>query len=203
MRRYLCILGWLMFALLPGAGAAETPVLLVYGDSLSAGYGLPVQQSWPALLQAELGRNNQPWKVVNASVSGETTAGGLTRLPATLKTHKPRKVVLELGANDGLRGLPLADMEKNLASMIRLIQASGAQVHLVGMRIPTNYGADYTGKFAAIYEKLARQYKTGLTPFLLAPILDRPDLFQPDGLHPTAEAQPLLLKMMLADLKIK
>lgn len=112
-------------------------------------------------------------------------------------------MVLELGANDGLRGLPLADMEKNLASMIRLIQASGAQVHLVGMRIPTNYGADYTGKFAAIYEKLARQYKTGLTPFLLAPILDRPDLFQPDGLHPTAEAQPLLLKMMLADLKIK
>lgn len=190
-------------ALLPFAQARETPVLLVFGDSLSAGYGLPATAAWPSLLQQELARQKLPWRIVNASISGETTAGGLTRLPATLKTHKPSKVILELGANDGLRGLPIADMEKNLAGMIRLIKASGASVHLIGMRIPTNYGADYTGKFAAVYEKLAREHKTGLTPFLLAPILSRPDLFQSDGLHPTAPAQPLLMQMVLNDLKIK
>lgn len=190
-------------ALLPFAQAKETPVLLVFGDSLSAGYGLPPAAAWPSLLQQELAQKNLPWRVVNASISGETTAGGLTRLPAALKTHKPAKVILGLGANDGLRGLPIADMEKNLAGMIRLIKASGASVHLLGMRIPTNYGADYTGKFAAVYEKLAREYKTGLTPFLLAPIVTRPELFQPDGLHPTAQAQPLLMQMVLSDLKIK
>ncbi len=187
----------------PAAQAKEIPVLLVFGDSLSAGYGLPAAAAWPTLLQDELARRNAPWRVVNASVSGETSAGGLTRLPAALKAHQPKRVILELGANDGLRGLPIAEMEKNLASMIRMIKASGASVHLVGLRIPTNYGVDYTGKFAAVYEKLARAHQTGFTPFLLAPIINRPDLFQADGMHPTAKAQPLLMQMVLKDLKIK
>ncbi len=178
-------------------------MLLVFGDSLSAGFGLPASAAWPSLLQQELRKQKLDWRVVNASVSGETTAGGVTRLPAALSRHKPRKVILELGPNDGLRGLPLADMEKNLARMIRMIQTSGAGVHLIGMRIPTNYGADYTGKFAAVYERLAREHRTGFTPFLLAPIIHRPDLFQADGVHPTAQAQPLLMQMVLEDLKMK
>ncbi|MDR3413341.1 MAG: arylesterase [Formivibrio sp.] len=202
MRRNLW-LGLFFLALLPNAQAREAPVLLIFGDSLSAGYGLPANAAWPSLLQNELARRTPPWQVVNASISGETTAGGLTRLPATLKAHKPRQVILELGANDGLRGLPIADMEKNLAGMIRTIQASGASVHLIGMRMPTNYGADYTGKFAAVYEKLAREYKTGFTPFLLAPIINRPELFQADDMHPTAAAGPLLMQLVLKDLKLK
>lgn len=202
MLRFLWV-GLFFLALLPAAQAKDAPVLLVFGDSLSAGYGLPANSAWPKLLQDELIRRNTAWQVVNASVSGETSAGGLTRLDSALKTHKPQRVILELGANDGLRGLPLAELEKNLASMIRTIQKSGAAVHLVGIRIPTNYGAEYAGKFAAIYEKLAHEYRTGFTPFLLAPIIARPELFQADGLHPTAAAQPLLMQMMLNDLKFK
>lgn len=202
MRRSLWLVLFFM-AWLPCAQARETSVLLIFGDSLSAGYGLPANAGWPKLLQDELARNNQPWRVVNASISGETTTGGVTRLPAALKAHKPRKVILELGANDGLRGLPVAEMEKNLARMIRLIQASGAGVHLIGLRIPSNYGADYTGKFAAVYEKLAREYRTGFTPFLLAPIINQTNLFQADGLHPTAAAQPLLMQLVMKDLNLK
>lgn len=202
MLRSLCLVLFFM-AWLPSAQAREASVLLIFGDSLSASYGLPANAGWPKLLQDELTRNNQPWRVVNASLSGETTTGGLTRLPAALKAHKPRKVVLELGANDGLRGLPIADMEKNLARMIRLIQASGASVHLIGLRIPSNYGADYTGKFAAVYEKLARENRIGFTPFLLAPIIERADFFQADGLHPTAAAQPLLMQLVMKDLNLK
>ncbi len=192
-----------MMVLLPTAQAREAPVLLVFGDSLSAGYGLPANAAWPSLLQEELTRRKSPWRVVNASVSGETTAGGLTRLPAALKTHKPKRVILELGANDGLRGLPLAAMEKNLATMIHTIRTSGAEVHLIGMRLPSNYGAQYTESFAARYEKLAREHKTGFTPFLLAPVASRRDLFLPDGHHPSAEAQPLLMQWILKDLKLK
>lgn len=190
-----------MLTLLPAAAQAA-PVLLVFGDSLSAGYGLPAKAAWPRLLEAELARRQSGWRVVNASVSGETTAGGLTRLPAALKKYQPQHVVLELGANDGLRGLPPSEMEKNLAAMIRLVRQSGAEVHLVGMALPPNYGADYTKKFAAVFEKLAREYRTGFTPFLLAPIISRPELFQSDGLHPTREAQPLLMQLMLQDLQI-
>ena len=196
-------LGLILMTLLPNAQAREAPVLLVFGDSLSAGYGLPANAAWPKLLQDELTRRNLSWRVVNASVSGETTAGGLTRLPAALKTHKPKRVILELGANDGLRGLPLSSMENNLATMIRTIKASGAEVHLAGMRLPTNYGAEYTGKFAAVFEKLAREYKTGFTPFLLAPIIQRRDYFLADGIHPTAEAQPLLMQSLFRDMKLK
>lgn len=189
--------------IIPTTPAAEAPVLLVFGDSLSAGYGLPASSAWPVLLQNELTRRNSSWRVVNVSISGETTAGGLTRLAAALKKHQPKQVILELGANDGLRGLPLATMESNLSRMIRSIQASGASIHLIGMLMPPNYGSDYTGKFAAVYEKLARDFKTGFTPFLLAPIVSQPELFQADGIHPTAAAQPVLMQMVLKDLKIK
>ena len=201
--RHRLWLGLLFITLLPSAHAQKAPVLLIFGDSLSAGYGLPPSTAWPTLLANELIRTQRPWQVINASISGETTAGGLTRLPATLKLHKPQKVILELGSNDGLRGLPIAEMEKNLGSMIRLIQNSGASVHLVGMRLPTNYGADYTEKFAASFAQLAKQYRTSFTPFLLAPIMSRADFFQQDGLHPTEQAQPILMQMVLKDLQFK
>ncbi|UXY16747.1 arylesterase [Chitiniphilus purpureus] len=179
---------------------AAEPVLLVFGDSLSAGYGIAAQAAWPRLLDQTLKQQGKPYRVVNASVSGETTAGGRTRFPAALKQHKPTIVVIELGANDGLRGLPVKTARANLAAMIEAAQRSGAKVHLVGMQMPPNYGPDYTAEFAAAYADLARRYRTGFTPFLLAPVIARPDLFQNDRLHPTAEAQPLLARMLARDL---
>lgn len=176
--------------------------ILVFGDSLSAGYGISASSAWPALLDKDLVARGTPWRVINASVSGETTAGGLTRFPQALKIHQAKIVVLQLGANDGLRGLPLDAMEKNLASMIKLAQASGAKVHLIGMQMPPNYGATYTQGFAAIYPRLAKRYSSSLTPFLLAPVIKNEALFQADQLHPKAEAQPLLMKMVGKDLGI-
>jgi acyl-CoA thioesterase I len=176
--------------------------ILVFGDSLSAGYGIAANAAWPALLDKDLAARGKPWRVINASVSGETTAGGLTRFPQALKTHQAKVVVLQLGANDGLRGLPLDAMEKNLSSMIKLAQASGAKVHLIGMQMPPNYGAAYTQGFAAIYPRLAKQYSSSLTPFLLAPVIKNIELFQADQFHPKAEAQPLLMKMVEKDLGI-
>ncbi|MDW5419057.1 arylesterase [Iodobacter sp. CM08] len=181
---------------------AQAANILVFGDSLSAGYGIAASKAWPALLDKDLVARGKPWRVINASVSGETTAGGLTRFPQALKTHQAKVVVLQLGANDGLRGLPLAAMEKNLASMIKLAQASGAKVHLIGMQMPPNYGAAYTQGFAAIYPRLAKQYSSSLTPFLLAPVIKNTELFQGDQLHPKAEAQPLLMKMVEKDMGI-
>ncbi|XZG69768.1 arylesterase [Chitinibacteraceae bacterium HSL-7] len=182
--------------LTPWAWAAPTTVL-VWGDSLSAGYGIRADQAWPALLGKKLGPG---YRIVNASVSGETTAGGRTRFPAALKSHHPGLVILALGANDGLRGLPVAEMQKNLAGMIEAAQKAGARVHLVGMQMPPNYGDAYTQAFAGVYPALAKQYKLTLTPFLLAPVIERPELFQPDQLHPTAAGQPLLADMMARDL---
>lgn len=181
---------------------AAEPVILVFGDSLSAGYGIAANQAWPSLLGQQLTQEGKKYRVVNASVSGETTAGGLTRFPATLKQHQPKWVILALGANDGLRGLPIAAMQNNLAEMIRQSQASGAKVHLIGMQMPPNYGAAYTQQFAAVYTTLAKQYRTSLTPFLLAPIIQQTNYFQADQLHPTAAAQPLLLKSILQNLKL-
>src|SRR5262249_32722213 len=151
-------------ALVALPAAAESKVVLIFGDSLSAGYGLKPDESWPSLLQARLdGR----YKVVNASVSGETTAGGLTRLPVALRVHKPAIVVLELGGNDGLRGLPLTEMEKNLAAMIEMSQSAGARVLLVGMQLPPNFGETYTDGFRAIYPALAHRFHLPAPPFLL------------------------------------
>jgi acyl-CoA thioesterase I len=169
------------------------PVLLVLGDSLSAEYGLPRGTGWVQLLADRLRDSGSNYRVVNASISGETTSGGRTRLPALLKQHRPRVVVLELGANDGLRGLPLNLMRDNLAAMIREAQAGGAQVLLVGVRVPPNYGREYAERFAGTYAELARELKVRLVPFLLDGFAESFDLFQADRIHPTAEAQPRIL----------
>jgi len=165
---------------------------VVFGDSLSAAYGIAQSRGWVALLAERLKRERRDYSVVNASVSGETTAGGLSRLPRILDLHHPQVLILELGANDGLRGLPVAQMKKNLAAMIERAQKSGARVLVVGMKLPPNYGPAYTEAFDAAFAEIARQYHTALVPFLLEGIAEKPELFQPDRLHPTAEAQPLI-----------
>lgn len=176
----------------PAAAAQQT--LLVFGDSLSAGYGLDAGRGWVALLQQRLQAQALPWQVVNASVSGETTAGGRARLDATLMHFQPAVVVLELGGNDGLRGQPVASMQANLAAMIAQIRAKGAQPLLLGMRIPNNYGAAYAGQFAAAYAALAQTQQVPFVPFFLAAVAtDRARWFQDDGIHPNAEAQPQML----------
>jgi acyl-CoA thioesterase-1 len=184
----------LLFLLLLGMRsvfAADT--VLVFGDSLSAGYGIAVQQSWPALLAERLRQQKPPRDLVNASISGETTAGGRSRLPVVLERHRPAVVILALGANDGLRGLPLAETRANLTQMVRAAKTSGARVLLVGMRLPPNYGPEYTRDFSALFATLARQEKTALLPFLLEPIALDDAAFQADRLHPTAAAQPKIL----------
>ena len=180
--------------------AANPPTILVFGDSLSAGYGIKAEQAWPVLLQTELKRRGQNFTVVNASLSGETTAGGRSRFAAIIKKYPAQLVIIALGANDGLRGLPTQAMQNNLAQMINTAQGAGSKVHLVGMQIPPNYGLTYTQAFNATYVALAKQYKTSLTPFLLAPIMTNNALFQADQLHPVAGAQPLLMQQVLQDL---
>ncbi|HWH41624.1 MAG TPA: arylesterase [Usitatibacter sp.] len=174
----------------PAALAART--LLVFGDSLSAAYGLATNQGWVYLLEQRIAQAGLDWHVVNASVSGETTAGGLRRLPEDLRRHKPSLVVIELGANDALRGQPIAAMRSNLEQMIRLARAAHADVVLVGIMIPPNYGIDYATEFRDLYATLAKKANVALVPFLLRG-LDRPELFQADQLHPTAAAQPIVL----------
>ena len=187
-----------------GALAAPAPVILVVGDSLSAEYGLKRGTGWVALLEQRLAREKVPAKVVNASISGDTTSGGRSRLPALLAQHKPTHVIIELGGNDALRGLPLAGTEDNLAQMAQAAQKAGARVLLVGMQLPPNYGSDYTGRFAAVFPKVARQFRTGLVPFFLEGVADGPDaraMFQSDGIHPRAEAQPKMLENVWPELK--
>jgi acyl-CoA thioesterase-1 len=189
----------LLFCSLPAAAAEKR--ILVYGDSLSAGFGIAVKQSWPALLGQRLQANGSAFSVTNASISGETTAGGRARLAAALTQFKPRIVILALGANDGLRGLPVAAMKDNLAAMLKLAKKHGARVLLVGMRLPPNYGPKYTDEFDAAFRDLARREKVALLPFLLEPIaLDR-EAYQADGLHPTAAAQPKILDHVWSALK--
>jgi len=187
---HACLLSLLLLA--PVAGAAQRDIL-VFGDSLSAGFGVGVGQSWPALLGQRLKTNGSAFTVTNASISGETTAGGRARLAAALTQFKPAVVILALGANDGLRGLPIAAMQDNLAVMARLAKRHGARVLLVGMRLPPNYGPKYTGEFADAFRKLARREKLPLLPFLLEPIALDADAYQADRLHPTAAAQPKIL----------
>ena len=179
----------LLCFMLSGAAHAA-PVILVFGDSLSAGYGLAAHQAWPDLLQRRLDTHtDNKWQVVNASISGETSAGGLSRLPAALVKYQPRIVILALGANDGLRGQPVANMQANLSSMIKRIRQSGAQIVLVGIRLPPNYGMAYTQKFQQVYTSLAQQYHIALLPSLLTGVETKPELFQSDGLHPIAAAE--------------
>ncbi|PKO88859.1 MAG: arylesterase [Betaproteobacteria bacterium HGW-Betaproteobacteria-12] len=183
----------LLFALLVGAPSAlAAKTILVVGDSLSAGYGLRPEQAWPSLLAGRLAERRLDYSVANISISGETTAGGRSRLLPALQAHKPAVVVIALGANDGLRGLALGQMRGNLNAMVDAAQKAGARVLLAGMRLPPNYGP-YAEQFHTAYTEVARTKKTALLPFLLEPVSRRPELFLPDNLHPTAEAQPLIL----------
>ena len=173
---------------------AQSSKLLIVGDSLSAEYGLPRGTGWVKLLEDRLRKDYSSWQVVNASISGETTAGGQTRLPLLLKTHQPKVVVIELGANDALRGLQLPATEQNLRKMIQASKQTGAKVLLLGMRIPPNYGQDYTNKFFAIYGKLAVAEQVELLPFFLDRVATRMDLFQADRIHPNVTAQSIMLE---------
>ena len=177
-----------------GATKDDKSVILVYGDSLSAAYRMPQQQGWVSLLQQRLQTQGYPYHVVNASVSGETTSGGLSRLQITLRQHKPDIVLLELGANDGLRGLPLAQMRNNLEAMIKAIQATGADVILLGIMIPPNYGPNYTQEFSQSFTELAKRFDLPRVNFLLEGVAGKPELTLDDGLHPSAIAQPRILE---------
>ncbi len=178
------------------AGASGAPTVLVVGDSLSAEYGIARGTGWVALLQNKLAAEKILAQVVNASVSGDTTAGGRARLPALLKTHQPAVVVIELGGNDALRGLSLDMTEANLVAMTQAAQAAGAKVLLVGMQVPPNYGADYGQRFRALFAQVAKAQRAALVPFLLQGVADRAnpvELFQKDRIHPLAEAHPIIL----------
>ncbi len=190
----LCVLtlGWVWQTPLV---QAQQKTLLVMGDSLSAGYGMSLAQAWPALLQTQRNQvlGEHQWQVINASVSGETTQGGVRRLPGLLAQYQPQWVLLELGANDGLRGYPIAKMTANLSRMIVQSQTAGAKVAVLGIQLPPNYGARYTGPFFHQYAHLAQQHNTALVPFILEDIAIHPHLMQADGLHPTQAAQTLIL----------
>jgi acyl-CoA thioesterase I len=175
-------------------GSNERPVILVLGDSLSAEYGLQRGQGWVQLLANRLQQNGSNYTVVNASISGETTSGGRSRLPALLKQHRPSIVIIELGGNDGLRGLPVARMQDNLLAMVRASQAADARVLVAGIRIPPNYGREYTERFYGAFENVAKQQQTALVPFLLEGFSDSADFFQADRIHPSAQAQSRILQ---------
>jgi acyl-CoA thioesterase-1 len=194
VRYYLVTVLLLWFSLVWRPGWADTPTLLIVGDSLGAAYGIELSQGWVSLLEQRLAAKGLPYRVVNASISGDVSRSGLTRLPAALERYHPAVVILELGANDGLQGLPLQELEHNLAAMIELCRQAGAQVVLAGMRIPPNYGPRYTQKFQGIYEELASRYELPLIPFLLEGVAGNPALTQSDGIHPRAEAQPRILE---------
>ena len=197
-------LSLLIQGVLQPLASAETRPLLVVGDSLSAEYGLPRGSGWVALLEQQLSRDKSPWRVVNASISGDTTAGGRARLPSLLKQHQPRIVIIELGGNDALRGFPLSMTEDNLQAMIQASQTLGAKVLLLGMQVPPNYGADYTAEFSKMFTRLAKKRKTAVVPFLLKGIADAPNAaeqFQADRIHPNAQAHPRMLANVWAELK--
>ena len=189
MKRWLIVC--LLFAASASAHSART--ILVFGDSISAGYGIPVGQGWVALLQAKLERLGYGYRVVNASVSGETTAGGLDRLPRALALHRPQILILELGGNDGLRALPVQQMRANLGRMLRLARSAGTSVVLLGMRMPPNYGPEYTAQFQRAFVDVAKAHRVAFVPFFLQGIATQPALMQADGLHPNVRGQALLL----------
>ncbi len=207
MRRRDCLLTAChcsLWALPAMAAAPKAPLILVVGDSISAEYGLARGQGWVALLAQRLTEKKLAQQVQNASISGDTTSGGLARLPALLRQHKPAIVIIELGGNDALRGLPLASSRANLRAMVQAAKAAGAKVLLLGMQVPPNYGASYQREFAAMFEQVASQEKAALVPFLLKGIADQADAqawFQPDRIHPLARAHPLMLELVWQGLK--
>lgn len=195
---------WAQQAATKGDTAARTPLILVLGDSLSAEYGIARGTGWVALLEQQLAREKLNVRVVNASVSGETTSGGRSRLPALLAEHKPTHVVIELGGNDALRGLPLKSVEDNLTAMTEAAQKAGARVLLVGMQVPPNYGTDYARRFAGLFTQVAQARKAAVVPFFLKDVADGPDptrMFQADRIHPRAEAHPQMLANVWPELK--
>jgi acyl-CoA thioesterase-1 len=180
--------------------AAEKSIV-VFGDSVSAAFGIAQARGWVALLGERLKRERLDYSVVNASVSGETAAGGAARLKPVLEKHRPAVVIIELGGNDGLRGMPVAAMKKNLSTMIQQSRRAGARVLLVGMRLPPNYGPQYTGEFERAFAELAKQHGTALVPFLFEDFGAGRELFQPDGIHPTEAAQPVMLETVWKGLR--
>ena len=189
------------FVLAANAAAPAQPTILVLGDSLSAGYGIKMQQSWVSLLGKRLTEEGYGYRVVNASVSGETTQGGLARLPRALETHKPSVVIVELGGNDGLRGLPLASSRDNLARIIERSRAAKAKVLLVGMMLPPNYGARYAQEFRDMFTGLAAKYPVAFVPFLLDQVALKREWMQADGIHANAAGQPQMLENVWPKLK--
>ncbi|HVS26078.1 MAG TPA: arylesterase [Burkholderiales bacterium] len=172
---------------------AAGATLMVFGDSLSSGYGLSQDAGWVSLLKQRLQQEHPEYQVINASITGETTRGGLSRIENSLKTHQPSIVILELGGNDGLRGQRIETARDNLEAIIKACKQRRAEVLLIGMRLPPNYGPAYTQKFQSIYPELAKHQRVALMPFMLEGFSDNPALFQPDGIHPAAAAQPLIL----------
>jgi len=189
---------WLVAALALSFPAQAARNILVFGDSLSAGYGIARDASWVSLLQKELRQSQPQFEVINASISGETAAGGLRRIGKALQQHQPEVVIIELGANDGLRGTAVAGIEKNLDKIVRQSRNSGAKVLLLGIQMPPNYGLDYTRRFRAMYPRLAKRHNVALVPFMLEGVA--PEQFQPDNLHPTAEAQATVMRNVLPPL---
>lgn len=205
-RRYFNLLGLslLIQGVLHPLAFANARTLLVVGDSLSAEYGLPRGSGWVALLEQQLGRDKSLWRVVNASISGDTTAGGRARLSLLLKQHQPSVVIIELGGNDALRGFALSMTEDNLQAMIQACQALRAKVLLLGMQVPPNYGANYAAEFSKLFTRLAKKHKTAVVPFLLKGIADvtnSAELFQADRIHPNAQAHPRMLANVWVELK--
>jgi acyl-CoA thioesterase-1 len=194
MPRALRIVGLLLFICLGWAApAAQGKTVLVYGDSLSSAYGMPERRGWVALLDERLKKEHPDYSVANASISGETTAGGLARFAKVLEREKPAIVILELGANDGLRGLPVAEMKKNLSAMMEQAAKARARVLLVGVRMPPNYGEAYASAFEGAFGELARKHRAALVPFLFEGFAEKLDQFQADRIHPNEGAQPAML----------
>lgn len=192
-KRLLLMVGFLLWSVAAQA-AQPAPVVLVFGDSLSASYGIPADRGWVSLLERRIQQKKPGYRVVNASISGETTSGGRYRIEPILAEHRPAVVILELGANDGLRGLPLNAVASNLNAIISACRNRKARVLLIGMRLPPNYGNAYAAKFQAIYPQAAQRHEIPLLPFLLEGFAGNPELFQADGLHPTTAAQPLIME---------
>lgn len=193
MRRFLALLLLLSVPFLAPAGAAPSPTVLVLGDSLSEGHGVAVESSWVSLLQQRLEDDGYPHKVVNAGISGDTTSGGLSRLPDALERHEPAIVVIALGGNDGLRGLSLAAMRENLAQMIRLSREAGARPVLAGVRLPPNYGPAYRERFRDVFAELADELDVPLVPKIMAGVAEDPALMLDDGIHPNARGHAKML----------
>jgi acyl-CoA thioesterase I len=201
IRLLLIVLTASLITITASANPASQRILVV-GDSISAGFGIPVQQGWVVLLQEQLQQLVPGVLIHNASISGDTTQGGIARLPALLQEQQPDLLIIELGGNDALRGTPLPLIEKNLAAMIAMAEHEGIMVMLLGMKIPPNYGQKYADGFTSIYAKLAREQETLYLPFLLEGVATHPELMQADGIHPTAAAQPAMAKAVLGAMEV-